>query len=85
MTHKTGIQKQEIVESKNTIISINPSTGEELGRVDTIGCSEIDIQIAKAREAYSSWSNVPIKERQQYLKRLFRGRLENIQIMSLFR
>ena len=67
--------------SKNTsksIISINPSTGQELGRVAPISRSEIDAKMDKAREAFRTWSTLPIKERQKYLTRLNNAIIDQI-------
>ena len=69
---KNGVllKNQELKNAAKTIISINPSTGEELGRVDAIGRNEINTKIAQAREAFRTWSHLPIEERQKYLQRL---------------
>ena len=55
---------------QNAIISINPATEEELGRVPAIGRDDIDAAIKKTRAAQPKWSAKSIKERQSYLRKL---------------
>ena len=58
------------MEARTSIISINPTTEEELGRVETIGRDDIDRRIQTAREAQKEWAALSIRERQQYLAKL---------------
>lgn len=51
----------------NFIISINPTTEEELGRIESMGRAGIDSALRKARAAFSAWSQKSIKERQHFL------------------
>jgi acyl-CoA reductase-like NAD-dependent aldehyde dehydrogenase len=62
---------------QSAIISINPATEEEIGRVPTINRDAIDGVINKARAAQADWSEKTIKERQEYLKRLSAVILKN--------
>ena len=55
---------------QNAIISINPATEEEIGRVPTINRDDIDEVIKKARAAQADWNAKTFKERQAFLKRL---------------
>ena len=57
-------------ETSTAIISINPASEKELGRVATIGRDEIDAMIHGARAALPEWSGKPIKERRNYLQKL---------------
>lgn len=52
------------------LISINPSTEQELGRVPAMRRDDIDDAVARAQNAFRDWSRRPIRERQQLLKRL---------------
>ncbi len=54
----------------NTIISINPATEKELGRVQACDRDEIDDAVKTARHALNEWSKKTIKERQKYLLKL---------------
>ncbi len=54
----------------NFIISLNPSTAQELGRITAQNKDEIDSTITNARMAFPDWSARPIKERQAFLSRL---------------
>ncbi len=51
-----------------TLISTNPSTGEEVGRVPITPVSEIDSVIAKARAALPGWQALSAQERADMLK-----------------
>jgi len=57
-------------EAGEMIISINPSTGEELGRVAAVGRAGIDAAVAKASAAFESWAALPIRKRQALIKKL---------------
>ena len=52
------------------IVSINPTTEKELGRVKATGRKGIDEAVDHAQTAFTSWSRLPIQERQGYLKKL---------------
>ena len=54
----------------NEIVSINPSTGEALGRVASVGRRGVKEAVGRAREAFESWSRLSIRDRQGYLRRL---------------
>ncbi|MBN1559921.1 aldehyde dehydrogenase [candidate division KSB1 bacterium] len=56
--------------SHNYIVSINPTTEQELGRVEAIGREDIDMALNKARQAFHGWSKKSIAERQKYLRRV---------------
>src|SRR3954453_8498332 len=45
------------------IISYDPATGEEIGRVPQITAAEIRIAIKQAREAQSAWAKLGFRER----------------------
>jgi betaine-aldehyde dehydrogenase len=50
--------------------TINPGTGEALGRVADCGAADIDAAVAAARQAFAEWRNVPPLERARMLKRV---------------
>ena len=54
----------------NYIVSINPSTEQELGRVEIVGREGIETSLESARRAFPNWSNKTIKERQKYLAKV---------------
>ncbi len=51
------------------IVSINPATLEELGRVPILGATEVSQALADARSAQATWSARSIKERGRYILR----------------
>lgn len=59
------------------IISVNPSNGQELGRVPSVGKIGIDNAVAAARRAFADWQRIPINERERYLRNLLRMILES--------
>lgn len=52
------------------LISINPSTGEELGRVIPQNVADIDRAYETAKNSFVEWSQRPIRERQHLLRKL---------------
>jgi succinate-semialdehyde dehydrogenase/glutarate-semialdehyde dehydrogenase len=54
----------------SSIVSINPATERELGRVTVADRDGIDDALDKAHRAFSTWSQMPIRERQKYLARV---------------
>jgi len=50
--------------------TINPGTGESLGRVADCGADDIDAAVAAAKTAFAEWRNVPPLERARMLKRI---------------
>lgn len=52
------------------IVSINPATEEELGRVRVMHRADVDLAIQNARHAFVSWSHIPLAGRRRYLQRL---------------
>lgn len=56
--------------TNSDITAINPATMEVLGRVKITSLEEIDVAVAKAHEAFSSWRHVPIDERLKHIERV---------------
>jgi succinate-semialdehyde dehydrogenase/glutarate-semialdehyde dehydrogenase len=54
----------------DTIISINPATEQELGRVPVMQRPDVDLAIENARHSFRSWSQVPLAGRRRCLQRL---------------
>jgi acyl-CoA reductase-like NAD-dependent aldehyde dehydrogenase len=59
---------QEVDTPENFIIH-NPATGEEVGRHVLMNRQDVDAAVARARNAFSSWSETRLKERQAILGR----------------
>ncbi len=58
------------VASKDTFITSNPATGEEIAAVAAGGETEVDAAVAAAKAAFPKWSNTPAKERARIMRRL---------------
>src|SRR2546421_10006610 len=50
--------------------TINPGTGETLGKVADGGVADVDAAVAAARAAFKEWRNVPPLERAKMLRRI---------------
>src|SRR3989440_98059 len=50
--------------------TINPSTGETLGKVADAGVADVDAAVAAAKAAFKEWRNTPPLERAKMLKRI---------------
>src|SRR3989440_4145091 len=50
--------------------TINPGTGETLGKVADGGVADVDAAVAVAKEAFKEWRNVPPLERAKMLRRI---------------
>src|SRR5512143_451714 len=71
-----GVKKMKVSSLKSfekkgiTIQSINPYTEEVMQVFTLMPETEIDKQVVKSRQAFNSWSNLPISERALLVKRL---------------
>ena len=50
--------------------TINPGTGESLGKVADAGAADVDAAVAAAKAAFKEWRNVPPLERAKMLRRI---------------
>ncbi|WP_206998346.1 5-carboxymethyl-2-hydroxymuconate semialdehyde dehydrogenase [Trinickia mobilis] len=69
MTIKHWIDGRQ-VESRETFITYNPATGEEITAVASGGETEIDLAVRAAKEAFPKWANTPAKERAKRMRKL---------------
>lgn len=69
-------------ESGATLITINPSTGEEIGVAPSAGISDIDRAVRAARAAFPAWSALPQAERNKVLFRIAVAIRENAEEMA---
>jgi succinate-semialdehyde dehydrogenase/glutarate-semialdehyde dehydrogenase len=51
------------------LISIDPATGEEIGRVPLLDAAEVAAAVAKARAAQPAWAKLSYRERARYILR----------------
>jgi succinate-semialdehyde dehydrogenase/glutarate-semialdehyde dehydrogenase len=54
---------------KEEVISFNPATGEEVGRVKQTSEREVREAVARAREAQKTWAALPFRVRGKYIMR----------------
>ncbi len=54
-------------QNKNEIISYNPATGAEFGRVAETSAEEVQIAVENAREAFQSWRKTSFSERKRFV------------------
>jgi len=58
-TYKMFINGEWVdAESGKTFTTVNPSTGEELGRVPQAGHEDVDKAVNAANQAFSEWSKM---------------------------
>ncbi|HLX02050.1 MAG TPA: 5-carboxymethyl-2-hydroxymuconate semialdehyde dehydrogenase [Trinickia sp.] len=69
MTIKHWINGKQ-VESRDTFITYNPATGEEITAVASGGETEVDLAVRAAKEAFPKWANTPAKERAKLMRKL---------------
>ncbi len=67
---------------RTQIISINPATETEIGRVDCLNPDEIDSIVNQARQTFSNWSKLPLTRRLLYVKQLSRVILEQAESIA---
>lgn len=53
------------VQNKNEIISYNPATGEEFGRLPETSAEEVQIAVENGREAFQMWRKTSFSERKK--------------------
>lgn len=58
------------VESRETFITYNPATGEEIEAVAAGGEAEVEAAVAAAKAAFPKWAGTPAKERARLMRRL---------------
>src|SRR6476659_1093970 len=51
------------------LISIDPSTGEEIGRVPLLDADDVAAAVAKARAAQPAWAKLSYRERARFILR----------------
>ena len=51
------------------LISYNPSNGEKVGENDISTENDIKAAVTKAKQAFLSWKNIPIRKRSEYIKK----------------
>ncbi len=59
----------KIKNEADEVISYNPATGEEIGRVANVSPAEVEAAIANGRTAFRSWRRTSFAERRKYIMR----------------
>ena len=55
----------KIANQTDEIISYNPATGEEFGRVENTSAEDVKTVVANAREAFQTWRKTSFAERKR--------------------
>ena len=62
--------KQWFSEAVDTISSVNPSTGEELAKVNFVGKNTYNKIVEESQEVYKSWRMVPAPQRGEVIRKM---------------
>jgi acyl-CoA reductase-like NAD-dependent aldehyde dehydrogenase len=52
-----------VIQAADEIVSYNPATGEEIGRVPVLSADEVGDAVARSREAFAEWKRTSFAER----------------------
>ena len=69
--------------SGQTITTINPSNGDVLGEVPLANEVDVDKAVTSAKDAFPTWSALPVAKRPEYLLRLARTIDDNAEHLAL--
>jgi succinate-semialdehyde dehydrogenase/glutarate-semialdehyde dehydrogenase len=58
-----------VLEKRNEIISYDPATGGEVGRVPDTGAEEVRAAVERSREVFAAWKQTPFAERRRLVMR----------------
>lgn len=76
-------QWQQPKTSAATIISRNPATGQELGRIAVAGKDDVDAAVSAAAQAFPKWSGLAGHQRAKYLYALARAVQKNSRFLAV--
>ncbi|MDP4169238.1 MAG: aldehyde dehydrogenase family protein [Bacillota bacterium] len=62
--------------------AISPSTGKLLGEIDETPIQHVDVFYEKSKMAFNQWSELPMSQRLEYLKKLKEYMVENIEVIA---
>src|SRR5215213_4128733 len=51
------------------LISVDPSTGEEIGRAPLLGATDVAAAVARARTSQPAWANLSYRDRARFILR----------------
>jgi succinate-semialdehyde dehydrogenase/glutarate-semialdehyde dehydrogenase len=57
----------KIANETNEIISYNPATGEEIGRVENTSAEDVKMTVENARKAFETWRKTSFAERRRFI------------------
>ncbi len=67
----------DLVDGESTTAVTNPATGQRVGTVAAAGPSDVDKALKAAQAALPSWSQTPIAQRQEWMRKLRDAVIEN--------
>lgn len=71
------------IETANSILVINPATGNEVGRIPNLGPNEASDAVAAAETAAAGWRALSAKERSAILRRWYEAVVRNKEDLAL--
>lgn len=69
-------------ESERSLVTLNPSTGEPLGRFGVAGPSDVNAAVEAAQEAEADWARLSWSERSGYLRGLYECVRDNVDLLA---
>ncbi len=72
-----------IPKKENEIISYNPATGEELGRVENTSAENVRIAVENSREVFQTWRNTSFATRRRFVMKAREIILEELDEIAL--
>ena len=70
MNQVAAVINAESIETRDTVVVLDPSSGEAFAQTPDCGPAEIDLAVSAARRASHQWRNVAIADRARILRRL---------------
>ncbi len=73
----------KFTKAKNTYVSINPATGEQLAKISEASKADVDSAVKAARKAFENWSKLSGFERAKYLYAIARLLQKNARLFAV--
>ena len=69
MDNRGSVMSTQTLPTTREIVKVDPSTGEEIGRVPLLDADEVNAAVARARAAQPAWAGLSYRERARYILR----------------
>ncbi|MGF6782028.1 aldehyde dehydrogenase family protein [Paraburkholderia sp. GAS334] len=70
MKQVAAVTNGESIETRNTVVVLDPSSGEAIAQTPDCGPAEIDLAVSAARRASHAWRKVAVADRARVLRRI---------------